>query len=149
MLTGGSYGGYLALEAGIYYNDRIRCIYEGAGQTNLVTFLENTQASRQDDRRKEYGDERDPDMRQFLLSISPVTRASELKKPLGIAHPANDTRVPVSQARELMDAVKKNGVPVWYMEYSGVGHEDLLRPTENQNYNFVCWIQFVKMYLVN
>ena len=148
MLTGASYGGYLALEAGILYNDRIRCVYEGAGQTNLVTYLEQTVASRQDDRRAEYGDERDPATRDFLLSISPITRAGEMKKPLGIAHPANDTRVPVSQARQMVEAVKKNGVPVWYMEYAGVGHDDLLRPREFNDFNFACWIQFVKMYLL-
>jgi dipeptidyl aminopeptidase/acylaminoacyl peptidase len=148
MLTGASYGGYLALEAGIRYNDRIRCVYEGAGQTNLVTYLEQTVPSRKDDRRAEFGDERDPEIRKFLLSISPITRAAEMKTPLGIAHPANDTRVPVSQAREMVEAVKKNGVPVWYMEYAGVGHDDLLRPREFNDFNFACWIQFVKMYLL-
>jgi dipeptidyl aminopeptidase/acylaminoacyl peptidase len=149
MLTGASYGGYLALEAGIVYTDRVRCVYEGAGATNLVTFLEETAPARQDDRRKEFGDERDPQTRAFLLSISPITRAKEMKKPLGIAHPGNDTRVPVDQARALVQAVKDNGVPVWYMEYGEVGHDDFPKTLQNYNFNFACWIQFVKSYLVN
>ena len=149
MLTGASYGGYLALEAGAQYNDRIRCIYEGVGQTNLVTYLEQTEASRQGDRRTEYGDERDPAVRAFLLSISPITHAALLKKPLGIVHPGNDTRVPVSQARELIAAVKANGTPVWYMEYANAGHDSFPRNRADDQYNFACWIQFVKTYLLN
>lgn len=148
MLTGASYGGYLSLEAGAEYNDRIRCIYEAVGQTNFVTFLEQTDPSRRDDRRHEFGDERDPDMRAFLLSISPVSHAAQLKTPLGIAHAANDTRVPVAQARELIDAVKKNGAPVWYMEYANAGHGDFPRTRADNNFNFACWILFAKMYLL-
>jgi dipeptidyl aminopeptidase/acylaminoacyl peptidase len=149
MLTGASYGGFLALEAGAEYNDRIRCIYEGVGQTNLVTYLERTDPSRQNDRRTEYGDERDPAMRTFLLSISPVTHASLLKKPLAIVHPGNDTRVPVSQARELIAAVSANGTPVWYMEYANAGHDSFPRNRADDQYNFACWIEFVKRYLLN
>lgn len=149
MLTGASYGGYLALEAGAQYNDRIRCIYEGVGQTNLVTYLEQTEPSRQDDRRIEFGDERDPAMRAFLLSISPVTHASLLKKPLAIVHPGNDTRVPVSQARDLVTALKANGTPVWYMEYANAGHDSFPRNRADDQYNFACWIEFVKRYLID
>jgi len=149
MLTGASYGGYLALEAGAQYNDRIRCIYEGVGQTNLVTYLEQTEPSRQDDRRTEFGDERDPAVRAFLLSISPVTHASLLKKPLAIVHPGNDTRVPVSQARELISALKATGTPVWYMEYANAGHDSFPRNRADDQYNFACWIEFVKRYLLN
>jgi dipeptidyl aminopeptidase/acylaminoacyl peptidase len=149
MLTGGSYGGYLALEAGIYYSDRIRCVYEGAGMTNIVTFMEQTDPARVANRRPEYGDERDPDMRAFMLSISPISRASDMKKPLGIAHPGTDTRVPVSQAQELVKALKANGTPVWYMEYTDVGHDNFPGTLANYNFNFGCWILFAKTYLLN
>jgi dipeptidyl aminopeptidase/acylaminoacyl peptidase len=88
-------------------------------------------------------------MRAFLLSISPVTHASLLKKPTGIVHPANDVRVPVSQGRELVDALKANGTPVWYMEYANGGHDNFPRTRADDMYNFVCWVQFVKTYLLN
>ena len=73
VLSGASYGGWLALEAGIVYNDRIRGVIAGAGITNFVTYLEQTDPARQDNRRAEFGDERDPQMREYLMSISPVT----------------------------------------------------------------------------
>lgn len=149
MLTGASYGGWLALESAVRYNDRIRGVFELSGMTDLVTFLEETDASRRDDRRKEYGDERDPDMRAFLLSISPITRARDLREPVGIVHPGNDTRVPVSQAQELVEAVKKNNMPVWYVQYDGVGHDNFPGTRQNDNFDWAVWIQFVKMYLLN
>lgn len=149
MLTGASYGGYLSLQAGIVYADRIRCVYEAAGMTNLVAFLEETEASRQAERRPEYGDERDPQMRAFLTSISPISRASELKTPVAVIHPSKDTRIPVGQAADFAKAVRTNGVPVWYIEYTDVGHDNFPGSAANANFNFYCWILFVKTYLLN
>jgi dipeptidyl aminopeptidase/acylaminoacyl peptidase len=149
VLTGASYGGWLALEAGIYYNDRIRGIIEGAGQTDLVTYLQNTEASRQQNRRDEFGDERDPQTAEFLKSISPVTRAHDLKKPTFILHPAKDARVPVSQARELVDALKKNNATVWYAEFGDAFHENFPNTIPNLNWMFAAWVAFIKAYVLN
>ena len=149
MLTGGSYGGWLALEAGIYYNDRIRGIIEGAGITDFVTYLENTDAARQQNRREEFGDERDPQMREFLKSISPVTRAKDFKKPTFILHPAKDIRVPVGQARELLAALKKNNATVWYAEFADATHERFPTRLTELDWMLASWIMFVKAFLVN
>jgi dipeptidyl aminopeptidase/acylaminoacyl peptidase len=149
MLTGASYGGWLALEAGIYYNDRIRGIIEGAGQTDLVTYLEQTDGARQDNRRQEFGDERDPQMRAFLESISPVTRAKDLKKPTFILQGGKDIRVPAAQARELLAALKANNAPVWYAEFSDMNHENFPGTGANYNWMFAAWIAFFKAYLLN
>ena len=149
MLTGASYGGYLTLQAAIEYNDRIRCAYEAAGMTNLVAFLEETDPSRQAERRPEYGDERDPQMRAFLTSISPMTRAAELKKPVAVIHPSKDTRIPVGQAADFAKAVRANGTPVWYLEYTDVGHDNFPGSRAYNDFNFYCWVLFVKTYLLN
>ncbi len=149
LVQGPSYGGYLALESAIVYADRIRCVMAGAAMTNLVTFLEQTGADRQANRRAEYGDERDPDMRGFLLSISPITRASELKLPTMILHPGNDTRVPVSQAQELVNALKANQAPVWYLEFAGVGHDNFPGSAANNDLMLASWTHFIKTYLLN
>lgn len=149
VLAGGSYGGWLALEAGIYYNDRIRGIIEGAGQTDLVTYLQNTDPARQQNRREEYGDERDPQTAAFLTSISPVTRAKDLKKPTFILHPAKDIRVPVEQARQLVDALKQNNATVWYAEFANGNHDNFPNTNANNNWMLVAWIAFLKAYLLN
>ena len=149
MLTGASYGGWLALEAGIYYNDRIRGVIEGAGQTDFVTYLENTDPARQQNRREEFGDERDPQMRAFLTSISPVARAKDMKKPTFILHPGKDIRVPVSQARELLAALKANNAPVWYAEFADAIHDGFPNTAANGNWMLSAWVAFMKAYLLN
>ena len=149
-LTGASYGGWLALEAGIYFNDRIRGVIEGAGITDFVTYLEqDTEPSRQANRRAEYGDERDPQMRDFLKSISPVTRAKDLKKPTFILQPGRDARIPVTQARELLNALKENNATFWYAEFVDASHEGFPNTQANGNWMFAAWIAFLKAYVLN
>jgi dipeptidyl aminopeptidase/acylaminoacyl peptidase len=149
VLSGGSYGGWVALEAGIVYNDRIRGIVEGAGQTNFITYLEDTDVARQENRRREFGDERDPQMRKYLLSISPVTRAAELKKPTLIMHPGKDMSVPVSQAQEIVSALKANNATVWYAEFSDTTHESFPGSVAANDFMIDAWIMFVKTFVLN
>jgi dipeptidyl aminopeptidase/acylaminoacyl peptidase len=149
VLIGASYGGWLALEAGIVYNARIRGIIEGAGMTDLVTFLENTDAARQENRRREFGDERDPGMRDYLRSMSPITRAAELKKPTFILHPGKDIRVPVAQARELLKALKANNATVWYAEFADASHDGFPGTRANADWMLASWIMFMKTFVLN
>jgi dipeptidyl aminopeptidase/acylaminoacyl peptidase len=75
-VIGGSYGGYMTLASVVHY-DRLRCGIDVVGISNWTTFLKNTQAYRQDLRRAEYGDERDPKMRDFLETISPLNNVKK------------------------------------------------------------------------
>jgi dipeptidyl aminopeptidase/acylaminoacyl peptidase len=149
VLAGASYGGWLALEAGIFYNDRIRGIIEGAGITDFVTYLEQTDASRRDNRRREFGDERDPEMRAYLTSISPLARAADLKKPTLVLHPGKDTRVPVEQARQLLTALKANNATVWYAEFADANHDNFPATAANQDWVLASWILFLKTFVLN
>src|SRR5439155_84431 len=72
MVTGGSYGGYMTLAVAATYADRIRCALDVVGVSNFITFMEKTEAYRRDLRRVEYGDERDPKMREFFTRIAAV-----------------------------------------------------------------------------
>src|SRR5256884_6602059 len=45
-VTGGSYGGHMTLAVSTFYSDRIRCSGDIVGMSNLVTFLEHTEAYR-------------------------------------------------------------------------------------------------------
>jgi dipeptidyl aminopeptidase/acylaminoacyl peptidase len=146
MVTGGSYGGYLTLAAAIAYGDRIRCAFEGFGMSDLVSFLESTDESRRADRKIEYGDPADPEMRAFLKSISPLTHAAKIRIPIFIAQGAKDTRVPLAQAEEMVAAIRQNGTPLWYVVYTDAGHG--LTRTSN-DYNTFAWVLFVQRYLLN
>lgn len=122
IVMGGSYGGYMTLAAMTHYNDRLAGGIDIVGISNFVTFLTNTQDYRRDLRRVEYGDERDPAMRAFLERISPLTHVGKIAKPMLIAQGYNDPRVPVTEAEQIVKALKENGGQPWYMLAMDEGH---------------------------
>lgn len=119
---GASYGGYLVLAAAVHYSDRLQAAVNVVGISNFVSFLENTQEYRRDLRRQEYGDERDPEMRAFLQSISPLTHAERIRVPLLVVQGQNDPRVPVTESEQIVTALRQRGQPVWYMNALNEGH---------------------------
>ncbi|MBX3272888.1 MAG: S9 family peptidase [Sandaracinaceae bacterium] len=142
---GGSYGGYMVLASLLHFGERLRAGVDLVGISNFVTFLENTRAYRQDLRRAEYGDERDPEMRAFLTRISPLTRAAEIRSALFVAHGANDPRVPVSEAEQLVAAVRASGQEVWYMLARDEGHG--FRRKENADRFLQLGVMFLEQHL--
>lgn len=150
MVTGASYGGYMTYAVAARYPDRIRCAFAAAGISDFVSYLENTEPGRREDRRAEYGDERDPGMRAFLARISPVALAPHIKAPLMIAHGRQDARVPVGQAEAMHRAAVTNKIPAWLVVYEKDGHENFPSSSgEVNNFNFYTWIMFVEKFLVN
>lgn len=119
---GGSYGGFMSYASMIEYGDRLSAGISVVGISNFVTFLTNTGGYRRDLRRAEYGDERDPRMREYLERISPLTNASKIKKPMLIIQGANDPRVPASEATQMLKAIRANGAEAWYILAKDEGH---------------------------
>ena len=119
---GGSYGGYMVLATMVDYPERIAAGVNVVGISNFVTFLENTEDYRRDLRRVEYGDERDPAMRAFMQEIAPLNNAERITSPLFVAQGANDPRVPLSEAEQIVEAVRGNGRDVWYLVFKDEGH---------------------------
>ncbi|MGB8583219.1 MAG: S9 family peptidase [Candidatus Sulfotelmatobacter sp.] len=145
MITGGSYGGFMTLAVATHYNDRICCSVDVVGPSNLVTFLEHTSGYRQDLRRVEYGDERDPKMREFLERIAPANNAKNITKPLFVIAGQNDPRVPASESAQMVQIVRKNGTPVWWLLAKDEGHG--FGKKKNRDYQFYATVEFVKEYL--
>ncbi|GAP94458.1 S9 family peptidase [Leptolyngbya sp. NIES-2104] len=142
LVTGGSYGGYMSLAVATNYSDRIRAAINIVGISNFVSFLERTESYRRDLRRVEYGDERDPKMREFLLRISPLNNAQKIKKPLFVVHGKNDPRVPLNEAEQIVKTVRNNGVPVWYLMAKDEGHG--FSKKKNVDFQFYSTIMFIK-----
>ena len=122
VVAGGSYGGYMALASLVQYGDRLAGGIDVVGISNFVSFLANTSGSRRDLRRVEYGDERDPQMRALLTSISPLTNAASIRKPLLIVQGLNDPRVPASESEQMKAMVRARGGEVWYLAAKDEGH---------------------------
>ena len=146
MVAGASYGGYMALAVATHYNDRIRGALDIVGISNFVTFLERTESYRRDLRRAEYGDERDPNMRAYLLQIAPVHNAHKITKPLFIVQGKNDPRVPLSESEQMVATVKKNGGPVWYLMAKDEGHG--FSKKKNVDFQFYATVAFIQEYLL-
>jgi dipeptidyl aminopeptidase/acylaminoacyl peptidase len=122
VLIGGSYGGYMVLSSMTHYNDRLRGAVDVVGISNFVTFLESTAEYRRDLRRPEYGDERDPKMREFLQKISPLNNVEKINKPMLIVQGQNDPRVPVTESEQMVAKIRANGGEVWYLVGLNEGH---------------------------
>jgi dipeptidyl aminopeptidase/acylaminoacyl peptidase len=144
---GGSYGGYMVLASAVHYSDRLKAAVDIVGISNFVTFLENTQDYRRDLRRAEYGDERDPEMRKHLEAISPLNRVDRIQVPMFVVQGQNDPRVPVTEAEQIVAALRSQGQPVWYMNALNEGHG--YRKKENRDVYQQATIMFLQQHLVD
>jgi dipeptidyl aminopeptidase/acylaminoacyl peptidase len=146
VVDGGSYGGYMVHASLVHYSDRLRGGIADVGIANFVSFLQNTESYRRDLRRAEYGDERDPAMRAFLEKISPVNNAEKIRAPLFVIHGRNDPRVPYTEAEQIVAAVRKSGVPVWYLLADNEGHG--FRRKDNADFRFYAMVKFLERTLL-
>lgn len=146
MVTGGSYGGFMTLAVAASDAARIRCAVEVVGLSNMVTFLENTAEYRRDLRRAEYGDERDPKIREFLNRIAPANNARKIIKPLLVVQGRNDPRVPASESEQIVATVRKGNTPVWYLLAKDEGHG--FRKKANADFQFYATVLFMRKYLL-
>ncbi len=145
-VIGGSYGGYMVLASMTNFNDRLACGIDIVGISNFVTFLENTSEYRRDLRRVEYGDERDPAMREYLLKIAPTNNAPKITKPMFVIQGLNDPRVPASEAEQIVSIIRKNGGNVWYLLAKDEGHG--FRKKSNRDYYGWSIVMFLQKYLL-
>ena len=141
VVYGGSYGGYMVLASMVHFSDRLAAGVDIVGISNFVTFLENTEDYRRDLRRVEYGDERDPVMRAHLESISPSNHPDKITVPLLVVQGENDPRVPASESRQIVSAVRGAGQDVWFMNALNEGHG--LRKKENRD----LYLEVVNLFL--
>ncbi len=119
-LWGGSYGGYMVL-AGLTFQPELWAAgVDIVGISSLVTFLENTSPYRRAYREREYG--RLETDRQMLEDASPLPRIDQIRAPLFVIHGANDPRVPLSEAEQLVEAVRSRGIECELRVYADEGH---------------------------
>ncbi|WP_254511093.1 alpha/beta hydrolase family protein [Anatilimnocola floriformis] len=144
-VTGGSYGGYMVLASLVHYGDRLRAGIDNVGIANFNTFLQNTAPYRQDLRRAEYGDERDPTMKAVFEKISPANHAEKIQSALLVAHGKNDPRVPFSEAQQIAEKVRGKGKSVWTVYADNEGHG--FAKKDNADYLRAVEVLFLKQHL--
>ena len=118
-IQGGSYGGFIVMASITEYPDLFAAAVDSVGIVNFISFLQNTKSYRRALREAEYGVLSDLD---FLRSISPIFKIDRVKTPLLIIHGENDPRVPVTEARQIVDALTAKGQKVEALFFPDEGH---------------------------
>jgi dipeptidyl aminopeptidase/acylaminoacyl peptidase len=119
-IVGGSYGGFLVLAALVAHPELWAAGVDIVGIANFATFLETTGPYRRRLRETEYGDlERDAGL---LQAISPIHRVDRIRAPLMVIHGANDPRVPVGEAEQIVASLRARGAAVEYLRFEDEGH---------------------------
>jgi dipeptidyl aminopeptidase/acylaminoacyl peptidase len=136
----------MVLASMMHFNDRLRCGVDIVGISNFLTFLKNTQDYRRDLRRAEYGDERDPQMAAHLERISPLTSVKRITKPLFVVQGKNDPRVPLTEAEQMVRAIRGNGGQGWYLMAQDEGHG--FAKKKNADFQFLSTILFFREHLL-
>ncbi len=119
-VMGGSYGGFMTLAALTTYPDLWAAGVDIVGIANWVSFMENTGPWRRKLREAEYGSLEHH--RDLLEQISPLRSADRIRAPLMVLHGANDPRVPIGEAEQIVEAVRSREVPCDYLRFEDEGH---------------------------
>jgi dipeptidyl aminopeptidase/acylaminoacyl peptidase len=144
-VAGGSYGGYMTLATLTNFGDRIKAGIDVVGIANFITFLERTAPYRVDLRRAEYGDERNPQMKDVFQRISPLNNAEKIKAALLVIHGRNDPRVPFYEAEQIAAKVRAGNRPVWTVFADNEGHG--FAKKDNSDYQRSVEVLFLKKHL--
>jgi len=113
------------------------------GISNWVTFLENTSSYRRAHREAEYGSLAKD--REFLERISPIHQVDRMVAPLMVLHGANDPRVPVSEAKQMVAALEQRGVSVGLLVFEDEGHK--FSKMKNKVVAYTAIAEFLERYL--
>ena len=85
-------------------------------------------------------------MKAVFDRISPLKNAGKIRSPLFVAQGKNDPRVPYTEAEQMVAAVRKNNVPVWFLMADNEGHGFRRKP--NADYEFYATVKFLETTLL-
>ncbi|CAA9340108.1 MAG: hypothetical protein AVDCRST_MAG89-2576 [uncultured Gemmatimonadetes bacterium] len=119
---GGSYGGYMTYAAVAQLPELFRAGVPFVGVANWISGLEDASPALKNSDLIEYGSIDDAADREFFRQISPLSYADRIRSPLMVVHGANDPRVPVAEADQIVRAVRRRGGDVEYLRFPDEGH---------------------------
>lgn len=119
-VMGGSYGGYMTLAAIAFFPSRWSAAVDIFGVSDYVAQFEQIPAWRRPLREAEFGSlEHD---RELLASISPANFTERIRTPLLVIHGANDSRISINQSSTVVEALRRLGRDVTFVDYGDEGH---------------------------
>lgn len=122
-IMGGSYGGYATLAGLTFTPDLYACGVDIVGPSNLFTLLESIPPYWKPMvavfHTRMGHPEKDADL---LRAVSPLFHAENIRAPLLIGQGANDPRVKRQESLQIVEALRRLGREVEYVEYPDEGH---------------------------
>jgi len=119
-IMGGSYGGYAVMVGVTEFPDTFAAGVNLFGMVNFETFFAQSTPWMGAISIGEYGDPKT--QRELLRKLSPIHKLDRVKTPLLVMHGANDTNVPVVEAEQVVDTLKKRDIEVDYLLFPDEGH---------------------------
>ena len=120
-VTGRSYGGYLTLAALVHFPSLFAAGIDICGMSDLQTFYRDTEPWIGEAATTKYGD---PVTDATLLhDLSPLNFVDRVVAPVLVVHGELDTNVPIGEAHQIVDALRRLDRPVEYLQLDGEGHE--------------------------
>lgn len=122
-IYGGSYGGYAALCGVTFTPELYACAVDYVGVSNLFTFLKTIPPYWRPMLEMMYEQVGHPERdREQLAATSPALHADRIRVPLLIAQGSNDPRVNKAESDQMVEALRRRGLPVEYMVKENEGH---------------------------
>lgn len=122
-VMGGSYGGFMTAAALAFHPETFDAGIDIFGVTNWVRTLESIPAWWGAERIALFDEMGDPATDSTRhRSISPLFHADRIRRPMLVIQGANDPRVLKAESDELVQAARKNNVPVEYVVFPDEGH---------------------------
>lgn len=146
-IIGGSYGGYMTMAAMSFTPDEFKVGVNIFGVTNWLRTLKSIPPYWESFRKALYDELGDPTTADSvrLYNISPLFHAQKVKNPVMVLQGSNDPRVLQVESDEIVEAVKKNNVPVEYIVFPDEGHGFVKKENEIKGYGNV--LAFLDKYL--
>ena len=122
-IYGGSYGGYAVLAGLAFTPELYACGIDFVGVSNLLTFMKTIPPYWEPLRPMLYAMVGNPETEaEYLREVSPVFHADRIRAPLLVAQGARDPRVNINESNQIVEALRKRGIPVEYIVKEDEGH---------------------------
>lgn len=145
-IYGGSYGGYATLAGVTYTPDLYACAIDYVGVSNLFSFMKTIPPYWEPYLKMMYEMVGNPDEeKERMHKYSPVFHVDKIKAPLFVVQGANDPRVNIDEADQIVKALRNNGIEVPYLVKYNEGHG--FGNQENQFEFYKAMIGFLGKYL--
>ncbi|WP_103866325.1 S9 family peptidase [Aquimarina sp. I32.4] len=146
-IIGGSYGGYMTMAALTYTPEEFKVGVNIFGVTNWLRTLKSIPPWWESFKEALYTEMGDPNTADSirLRQISPLFHTEKVTKPLMVLQGAQDPRVLKIESDEIVEGVKKNGVPVEYVLFEDEGHGFVKKENQIEAYGRV--LKFLDKYL--